>query len=516
MLKVFSSTLYSQLSVLLLLALPFGASALDANQAGEQISSKVINKAVSETEGFINTQANKLANSFGNGNTEISISNIESGNPSYSIKTIQPLTTPNPDDKELVFVQGSVASDQNTADTRRSTINLGVGKRILVEDNKAIIGANAFVDYETSSKHKRASLGLEYKRSNFSAGANKYWGLSDKVTINGAVEEPLNGYDIRLSGQAPYAPWATIKGTHYYWDETVGDDITGNVLGIQIELSPSTSFEIGSESSNTMDRASYGKLVIKLPFDNTGKLTNFAFDSTPFRADADMDLALLEMVERSNNIRTNAAFSGGLFNGLTYQLVTSPDTGRVWLDRNLGATQVATSSTDAASYGDLYQWGRAADGHQIRTSGLSAILATTITPGTNTFVTTNTSPFDWTSADSSGASRTSAWTNAGANDICPAGFSVPTEAEITADTINATTTDITNTATAFSSFLKIPEAGYRRRTDGAVDDVGTDTFLWSRSADGTNGRNLNVFSGAAGFGSSNRAYGFSVRCIKGL
>ncbi|MDC0430119.1 inverse autotransporter beta domain-containing protein [Candidatus Thioglobus sp.] len=187
MLKVFSNTLYSQLSVLLLLALPFGASALDANQAGEQISSKVINKAVSETEGFINTQANKLANSFGNGNTEISISNIESGNPSYSIKTIQPLTTPNPDDKELVFIQGSVASDQNTADTRRSTINLGVGKRILVEDNKAIIGANAFVDYETSSKHKRASLGLEYKRSNFSAGANKYWGLSDKVTINGAV-----------------------------------------------------------------------------------------------------------------------------------------------------------------------------------------------------------------------------------------------------------------------------------------------------------------------------------------
>ena len=513
MLKVFSSTLYSQLSVLLLLALPFGANALDASQAGEQISSKVINKAVSETEGFINTQANKLANSFGNGNTEISISNIESGNPSYSIKTIQPLTTPNPDDKELVFVQGSVASDQNTADTRRSTINLGVGKRILVEDNKAIIGANAFVDYETSSKHKRASLGLEYKRSNFSAGANKYWGLSDKVTINGAVEEPLNGYDIRLSGQAPYAPWATIKGTHYYWDETVGDDITGNVLGIQIELSPSTSFEIGSESSNTMDRASYGKLVIKLPFDNTGKLTNFAFDSTPFRADADMDLALLEMVERSNNIRTNVAFSGVLFNGLTYQLVTSPDTGRVWLDRNLGATQVATSSTDAASYGDYYQWGRAADGHESGTSTTTATRATTITPGTNTFI---TSASDWTTADSTGSSRASAWINAGANDICPAGFSVPTKAELEADTINATTTDITNSATAFSSFLKIPVAGTRNRMNGALLNDDATAYLWSRSADGTFGRSLNVSSGTADFYSNFRAFGFSVRCIKSL
>jgi hypothetical protein len=39
------------------------------------------------------------------------------------------------------------------------------------------------------------------------------------------------------------------------------------------------------------------------------------------------------------------------------------------MDRNLGASQVATSSTDPASYGDLYQWGRPADGHQIRTYG---------------------------------------------------------------------------------------------------------------------------------------------------
>jgi len=35
--------------------------------------------------------------------------------------------------------------------------------------------------------------------------------------------------------------------------------------------------------------------------------------------------------------------------------VTNPTTGRIWMDRNLGATQVATSSTDLNSYGDLYQ-----------------------------------------------------------------------------------------------------------------------------------------------------------------
>ncbi|WP_372934176.1 hypothetical protein, partial [Mariniphaga sediminis] len=41
--------------------------------------------------------------------------------------------------------------------------------------------------------------------------------------------------------------------------------------------------------------------------------------------------------------------------------VTNATTGKTWMDRNLGASQVATSSTDIAAYGDLYQWGRAAD-----------------------------------------------------------------------------------------------------------------------------------------------------------
>jgi hypothetical protein len=39
-------------------------------------------------------------------------------------------------------------------------------------------------------------------------------------------------------------------------------------------------------------------------------------------------------------------------------MITSPKTGRVWLDRNLGATQVATSSFDSAAYGDYYEFGR--------------------------------------------------------------------------------------------------------------------------------------------------------------
>jgi hypothetical protein len=154
------------------------------------------------------------------------------------------------------------------------------------------------------------------------------------------------------------------------------------------------------------------------------------------------------------------------FKGLSYTLITSPDTGRIWLDRNLGATRVATSSTDSAAYGYSYQWGRNDDGHESRTSGITTTRATTIAPAHNNYIFNNITYY-WTSADSNGALRAAAWADGGSNDICPVGFSVPTEAELAADTISATTTTIINKDTAFSSFLKIPVAGYRN-TDNKV------------------------------------------------
>jgi hypothetical protein len=54
--------------------------------------------------------------------------------------------------------------------------------------------------------------------------------------------------------------------------------------------------------------------------------------------------------------------------------VTNPTTGKTWMDRNLGASRVATDSTDALAYGDLYQWGRFADGHQCRDSDQTDVM----------------------------------------------------------------------------------------------------------------------------------------------
>lgn len=187
--------------------------------------------------------------------------------------------------------------------------------------------------------------------------------------------------------------------------------------------------------------------------------------------------------------------------------VYNPATSKIWMDRNLGASQVATSSTDAAAYGDLYQWGRATDGHESRTSGTTATLATSDTPGHGNFITNGSSPYDWRNPQNDNL-----WQGvSGTNNPCPSGYRLPTEAEWEAE---RTSWSSNNEAGAFASPLKLPVAGYRLYSNGTLLDVGSDGNYWSSTVGGIGARYLYFVSSSANMGSDLRAYGFSVRCLK--
>jgi len=181
--------------------------------------------------------------------------------------------------------------------------------------------------------------------------------------------------------------------------------------------------------------------------------------------------------------------------------------GKVWMDRNLGATRVAQSSTDALAYGHLYQWGRAADGHQIRTSGTTPTLADSDNPGHANFITNSSSPFDWRSPQNDNLWQGVSVTN----NPCPSGFRLPTEIELTNERLNWGSY---NAAGAFASPLKLSVAGYRHNSLGSLGSVGTTGYYWSSTVDGTRSRSLTFYSSDALMYSGNRAFGFSVRCIK--
>jgi len=193
-------------------------------------------------------------------------------------------------------------------------------------------------------------------------------------------------------------------------------------------------------------------------------------------------------------------------------VVTNPTTGETWMDRNLGASQVATSSDDAAAYGDLYQWGRATEGHESRTSGTTSTNATTAVPNAGNswdglFITEGSSPYDWLTPQDN-----TLWQGAsGTNNPCPSGFRLPTDAELDAERQSWATN---NAAGAFGSVLKLTVGGYRYRSDGSLYNVGNVGKYWSSTVGGSLACYLKFFSGGANMDSYGRADSFTIRCIK--
>ena len=191
--------------------------------------------------------------------------------------------------------------------------------------------------------------------------------------------------------------------------------------------------------------------------------------------------------------------------------VVSPYTGRIWMDRNLGALRVAQTITDVDALGWLYQWGRGSDGHQIRTSSTTATLSATSNPGNNLFITGTVNPFDWMSPAQDGSS----WQGVnGVNNPCPAGYRIPTNAEWVTEINSLSPKNIT---TAFDSFLKLPAAG-QRTEDGSIVNVGSHGFYAvSDTNTGAGYRQASFFviftSTALGLGVT-LARGNCVRCIK--
>ena len=218
---------------------------------------------------------------------------------------------------------------------------------------------------------------------------------------------------------------------------------------------------------------------------------------------------------RSYTFTVTATNSGGTSTPSTASTSVTPSaiptvtssTGKIWMDRNLGASQIATNSNDVDAYGDLYQWGRAADGHQSRISAKTFTSSSTDQPAHGDFIVNDV---DWRSPE-----NTNLWQGVdGVNNPCPSGFRLPTIAEWEAERKKWSSN---NANGAFASLLKLPKASYRSNSNGIVDS----SFDWGFYSSSTVDRDgtmkplrFSESSGVTTNTSVGRARGLSVRCIK--
>jgi len=195
--------------------------------------------------------------------------------------------------------------------------------------------------------------------------------------------------------------------------------------------------------------------------------------------------------------------------GTTTVVDVTTSTGKTWMDRNLGAYQAATSSTDAQAFGDLYQWGRGNDGHQCRTSATTTSISSVDTPSNGNFILGNPS---WRNT------TTSLWQGtSGVNNPCPTGYRIasPTEFQNEANTWGAQ-----SPAGAFSSPLKFTIGGIRDGGAGGLYWVNTYGYYWTNTiftSNNTYAISMNINSSSINISGTqtSQANGMSIRCIKG-
>ena len=161
----------------------------------EDIKSKLDGKIYSKLNEFTQNIGEGLAKNLENYENlkylDYSINLQDDFKPTIEIQSVSELINYN--DGTLFNQINLLSHDQET------TINFGIGKRKLVEDETLMLGTNIFLDYQFDESHLRTGIGFEAISNSLDFIANYYNAVSGFKSTEDGREKALDGYDLRLN-----------------------------------------------------------------------------------------------------------------------------------------------------------------------------------------------------------------------------------------------------------------------------------------------------------------------------
>ena len=272
----------------------------------------------------------------------------------------------------------------------------------------------------------------------------------------------------------------TAEITHIsYWNLTSGGKITRD-WGYPITergVVWSTSENPTLADSKTMDGRDTGSFTSSLPvFEQGGTyyVRAYATNSVATGYGQQVTFNLIDVVE-----------------------LTSPGTGKIWMDRNLKG---------------LFQWGRNSDGHEKWMSATTSILSTSDTPGHGFLIVppSGSQPYDWRIPQNDNL-----WQGVnGINNPCPQGFRLPTEAEWKEELQIGISSEWYTHFARYPDYLSLGLNCQRNPGGSPPYDCHNSGYFWSSTVDGTRARGFYISYRSGGMFSHFRTSAHGVRCIK--
>ena len=259
----------------------------------------------SNLENRVTSYFNGLANSFGNSissllseNSRVKYLDLNLGvqenlKPTISLTNVNMITEYG---NSAIFNQNSLNFHNND-----QTINLGIGHRTLLNDDKVLIGLNLFFDYAFDDSHQRNGAGFEVISSVFDLRSNIYDSSSGiQIVSAGVTEEAMDGWDARLDYHLPIdANVRIFAGLFEFENGTWSFEVEGEKYGLNL-IGSNIDLELGYVDDNKTGDGTFANFSYVIPINEDTKQFNHTNGYLNYVSVEDR---MYEPVKRENKIR---------------------------------------------------------------------------------------------------------------------------------------------------------------------------------------------------------------------